>query len=187
MVREDPSGGGDEPSESSVAKGELTNMRLLESRLPLTPEGKEELAVEIACLEQIRRDILNEAKNAPESAGSSPLCELAAVDGEISRLRQVLAQGTLTGQTGLVVAVGSEVTVVDEGGEKTFTIGGPLAANPRFGCVSYESPFARAVLGRELGETVEVSSADGRRWLKIVAIRRGRPRANLNQGGPLDS
>lgn len=146
-------------------------------RVLFTPEGKEELALEIACLEQTRRDILNDARDALNGNGRGARFELAAVDAQLSRLREVLARGTVTDQTGLVVAVGSEVTVAGDEGERTFTIGGPLAASPRFRCVSFESPLARAVLGRELGETVEVSIAGRLSRLKIVSIRRGRPGA----------
>jgi len=151
-------------------------MRLLQ-RVLLTPEGRDELTLEIACLEQTRREILNDARNAQDGNGRFR-SELAAVDMEIARLKEVMTSGTVTDQTGLVVAVGSEVTVVDEDGEETFTIGGPLAANPRAQCISYESPLARAILGRELGETVKITSNEGRGRLKIVAIRRGQPGAN---------
>ncbi|MGI5836753.1 MAG: GreA/GreB family elongation factor [Chloroflexota bacterium] len=149
-------------------------MQLLQKVL-FTPEGKEELALEIACLEQVRRDILNDAESMVNGNNRSARFELVAVDLQISRLKEVLSKGAVTDQTGLVVAVGSEVTVTSEDGEETFTIGGPLAASPRTRCISYESPLAQALLGRELGETVEVSTVGCVSRLKIVAIRRGRP------------
>ena len=77
--------------------------------------------------------------------------------------------------TGLVVAVGSEVTLDAEYGKVTFTIGGPVAATPRLGCISYESPLGRALLWAELGEHVEVPWEGGRRTLRILGIRRGQP------------
>lgn len=149
-------------------------MQLLKNVL-LTPEGKEELALEIDCLEQVRRDILNDSREPLHRNDRSSRFELVAVDTQISRLREVLSNGTITDQTGLVVAVGSEVTVFGDEGEETFTIGGPLAASPRFRCVSYESPLAQAVLGRELGDEVEFSNGGRLNRLKIVGIRRGRP------------
>lgn len=159
-------------------------MQLLQD-VPFTPEGREELALEIDCLEQVRRDILDDAGTAALNGnGRRVRFELLAVDAQISRLRDVLAKGVITNQTGLVVAVGSEVTVAGEEGEKTFTIGGPLAASPRLRCVSYESPLGRTVLGRELGDTVELSTAGRLCRLKIVAIRRGRPGAAAAGAAP---
>jgi transcription elongation GreA/GreB family factor len=48
----------------------------------------------------------------------------------------------------------------DDGREQTFRIVGEDEANPSHGTVSYVSPFARAVLNRRPGETVEVAGHD---------------------------
>ncbi len=154
-------------------------MQLLERRLLLTPEGKEELALEIACLEQVRREIIAESCRASEAGRSALQSELSAVEEQICRLQDALDSGELVSDTGLVVAVGSEVTLAGENGEETVTIGGPLAASPRLGCVSYQSPLARVLLGRMLGEGVEIVSPEGRQQMRVTGIKRGRPGASL--------
>ncbi len=145
------------------------------SQLLFTPEGKRELAAEVASLEETRRDILRESERSSGPSRSALRNELDVIDEQIRRLRHVLASGSLIENTGIVVAVGSEVTIVDEEGKRrTFTIGGPLAASPHFACLSYESPTGRAVLGHELGDVVEVESAQGLQRWRIVELRSGR-------------
>jgi transcription elongation factor GreA len=150
-------------------------MRLLERPLPLTHEGTEELEREIALLEHCRQQIARECETDSEGAREPLLLELAAVEEQISRLRDVLAHGVIVQNTGLTVAVGSEVTVETEYGKPSFTIVGPIAATPKRGCISYESPLGRALLGAELGEWVEVPWEDGKRRLRVVGIEQGQP------------
>ncbi|MCL6647170.1 MAG: GreA/GreB family elongation factor [Chloroflexi bacterium] len=60
------------------------------------------------------------------------------------------------------VGIGSTVTVVDaEGEEETYTIVGSAEANPRAGKISNESPVGRALLGRKVGDQVEVLTPAG--------------------------
>lgn len=156
-------------------------MQLLESRIPLTVEGRKELALEAACLEQVRGQILGELEQATEGAEDRLQNELSAMDTQIERLHQVLLHGETVDNTSLVVAVGSEATLDDGSGTRTITVGGLLAANPGARCISFESSLARALLGRELGETVEVRNLEVPERLKIVGLRQGRPGAGLSQ------
>ncbi|HEX2987810.1 MAG TPA: GreA/GreB family elongation factor [Chloroflexota bacterium] len=145
-------------------------MRALEKPLPFTREGTKELELEIALLEHCRKQIDDECRAAPDNVRESLQRELAAVDDQVSRLREVLIHGEIVQNTGLTVAVGSEVTVEAEYGKPTFTIVGPVAATPRRGAISYESPLGKALLGAALGDWVEVPWEDGHRRLRIVAI-----------------
>lgn len=168
------------PCYCSYDEEEPKDMRPVEKPLPFTLEGKEELRLEIDVLERLRLEILNESRLAPEQTREVLRRELTAVEEQIYRLKEVLELGELVDNTGLVVAVGSEVTVETEYGRPTFVIGGPVIATPRRGCISYESPLGRALLGTELGDRVEVPWDGGRRRLRVVAIKRARlpdPRA----------
>lgn len=65
------------------------------------------------------------------------------------------------------VVFGCVVTIVrDDGREQTFRIVGEDEADPAAGSISYVSPLARAVLGKEAGDEVQVSGAT----VEIVAI-----------------
>jgi transcription elongation factor GreB len=65
------------------------------------------------------------------------------------------------------------VTVEDDGGARTsWRIVGPDEADARRGLVSVASPVARALLGREAGDAVEVDRPGGRVVLTVVDVRR---------------
>ena len=91
-------------------------MQLFESQIPLTTEGRRELALEAACLEQVRGQILGELEQASGGAEDRLRNELSAMDTQIERLHQVLTHGKTVDSSGLVVAVGSEVTLDGGGG-----------------------------------------------------------------------
>lgn len=148
-------------------------MILMEKSLPFTPEGKEELNLEIDLLEHFRKEISDDYGAAPKQAQESIRRELEVVEKQLTLLREVVARGEVISNTGLIVAVGSEVTLETEYGKPTFTIVGPVAATPRRGCISYDSPLGRALLGAELGDWVEFTWDGDRRRLRIVGIRRG--------------
>lgn len=66
-----------------------------------------------------------------------------------------------------VVRFGAEVTLVrEDGGRRTFRIVGEDEADPAAGSISYIAPLARAMLGKAVGDVVQVGSAE----LEIEAI-----------------
>ncbi len=160
---------------SLLTRVRSADMRWLKGSLCVTNEGKQELIAEVGCLEQIRKEIEHETEVAPQERRTALLSELAAVEEQITRLKQVLAFAEPAGPEGPTVAIGHEVRIVDFWGERTVTIGGPLAANPRSECISYDSPLGQALLGRAVGDEVEMAGAIGCGSVKIVAIRPGRP------------
>ncbi len=148
-------------------------MKVMERVLPFTPEGEEELGFEIDLLEHFRQEILEEYEAAPKQAQETLRRELEAVEKQLTLLREAISRGELISNTGLTVAVGSEVTLETEYGKPTFMIVGPVAATPRRGCISYDSPLGQALLGAELGDWVEFTWDGDRRRLRVLGIRRG--------------
>ena len=70
-----------------------------------------------------------------------------------------------------IVRLGSRVTVVDqEGQQEEYTIVGSPEVNPRLGKISNESPVGRALLGRKIGDQIEVVVPAGLLQLGVVAI-----------------
>ncbi len=66
-----------------------------------------------------------------------------------------------------VVRFGSTVTVEREDGRRqTFRITGEDEADPARGTISYVSPMARGLLGKRVGETVQVAGAE----VEVAAI-----------------
>jgi transcription elongation factor GreA len=58
----------------------------------------------------------------------------------------------------------------DEDESETYKIVGSQEADPFNNKISNESPMALAIMGKKVGEVVEVSSPDGVYSVKIVAI-----------------
>jgi transcription elongation GreA/GreB family factor len=66
-----------------------------------------------------------------------------------------------------VSAFGSQVTILrDDGRRQTFRIVGEDEADPRAGSIAYVSPLAHRLIGKRVGETIEM---DGRE-IEVVAI-----------------
>jgi transcription elongation GreA/GreB family factor len=91
-------------------------------------------------------------------------------DAQIARIRRELADGVVVADGDPLVSVGCAVRLADETGERTVVIGGLSAANPSSGRLSYESPLAHLLLGRRVGDEIEVGSGDAARPTRIVAI-----------------
>jgi transcription elongation GreA/GreB family factor len=64
------------------------------------------------------------------------------------------------------VRVGTRVTLAGAGGERTLTILGPWESDPEGGVISYESDLGASLLGKAVGDDVEVEGKPG----KIAAI-----------------
>jgi len=149
--------------------------------IPLTPEGRVRLEEELNHLRTEHRPAVvqrlqtareeSEAWDNPEFLEAKN--ELAFIDGRIKELERMLAQATVIPQpaTRGVVALGSRVMLRNqEGEEEVYTIVGSAEAKPAEGRISDKSPVGKAVLGRRLGDTVEVETPAGPRALVIVKI-----------------
>ena len=95
----------------------------------------------------------------------------------IAELEEILQHVVLVDETNVpsnVVAIGSKVTVTDANGKKLppYKIVGSQEADPMRGIVSEESPFGRALLGAQEGDTVVVEAPRGGITYKVKKIER---------------
>ena len=67
------------------------------------------------------------------------------------------------------------MTLVDEDTDekKTYQIVGDMEADVKAGRISISSPIARALIGKDIGDTVEVMAPGGARSYEVVAVRFG--------------
>ena len=77
--------------------------------------------------------------------------------------------------SGDTVKFGAQVKLVDEDTEekKVYRIVGDAEADVKEGRISISSPIARALIGKSVGDTVEVTAPGGARWYEILKIMWG--------------
>jgi transcription elongation factor GreA len=96
---------------------------------------------------------------------------IAELEDKLSRA-EVIDVSKLSGDT---VKFGAQVKLVDEDTEeeKVYRIVGDVEADVKEGRVSISSPIARALIGKSVGDTVEVTAPGGARSYEILDIAWG--------------
>lgn len=100
------------------------------------------------------------------------------VEGRIAELENIIAAAEVidvSRLSGDQVKFGARVTLIDEETEeqKTYRIVGAYEADMKEGSISISSPLAKALIGRRVGESVEVPAPGGARAYEIADIRFG--------------
>jgi transcription elongation factor GreA len=149
----------------------------------MTRDGVERLEQELAHLRDVRRHEvaakIHEAKELASAQNNSEYEEAkneqAFVEGRIMTLEHLLANVTLIDEEAAHhasrVQLGSKVSVkTSEGKDQEYTIVGPAEARPTGGLISNESPVGRALLGKRVGDEVQISVPRGVLKMKISSI-----------------
>ena len=137
----------------------------------LTPEGLEKLQAELKQLKYVRRkEIADKIERAKELGDLSENAEYQEakeeqgfIEGRIIELESIVNSATIVTSQGSTkqVGFGHTVRVRQDGNERTFAIVGANEADPANGKISNESPLGRALLGKRVGEEVEVRVPKG--------------------------
>ncbi|MGB2201272.1 MAG: transcription elongation factor GreA, partial [Pseudooceanicola atlanticus] len=151
-------------------------------KIPMTREGYVALESELKHLKSKERpEIIKAIAEARELGDLSENAEYHSarekqsfIEGRIKELESVLSLAdvidpkTLSGS----VKFGAKVTVVDEDTdeEKVWQIVGEYEANIEKGLLNVKSPIARALIGKEEGDSVEVRTPGGERSYEILKI-----------------
>lgn len=97
------------------------------------------------------------------------------IEGRIKELEGLLSLAEVIDPTKLSGAIkfGATVTIVDEDNdeEKTYQIVGETEADIESGKLNIRSPIARALIGKDAGDSVEVKTPGGQRSYEILSIR----------------
>ena len=153
-------------------------------RIPMTPQGQRKLRDELKRLREVERpknvldietarahgDISENAEYAAAKERQSFLeGRIREVDGTIA-LSEVIDPGKLSGSR---VVFGATVRLTDtESGEETvYYIVGDHEGDIKEGRIAISAPLARALIGREAGDTVNLRTAKGSREYQIQEIR----------------
>ena len=145
----------------------------------LTEEGVAELKAEQATLVARRSEIADKIKTAREFGDlaenaeySSAKLEQEQNESRIGEIDHILKNVELIKgpKRSDKVQLGATVELKGDKGTKTFTIVGTVEADPSEGKISDESPIGQALLGKKVGEDVEIKTPAATTTFKIVSI-----------------
>ncbi len=154
-------------------------------KVPITVVGAEQLKVELHRLKTVERPRVIQA--IAEARAHGDLSENAEyhaakeqqgfIEGRIAELENRLSMAQvidpLTVNAGGRVVFGATLDLLDEHGGKevTYQIVGDYEADLAHGRISINSPIARALIGKEEGDVVDVQVPGGVRTYEILDIR----------------
>lgn len=152
-------------------------------RIPMTQAGHAALEEELKTLKTIERpNIIAAIAEAREHGDLSENAEYHAakekqsfIEGRVAELEDKLARADVIDTTklsGSNVKFGATVTVMDEETEEesTYKIVGEDEADVSKGKVSITSPIARALIGKDVEDVVEVAAPGGAKSFEIVKV-----------------
>jgi len=98
--------------------------------------------------------------------------ELEFLDGRISELEHILKTAQVVGKKRKKgeVSVGTKVTLKANGAKHIYHVVGEWEADPVNKKISHESPLGQALVGKKVGEVVEVEAPAGKVIYEILAI-----------------
>ena len=151
-------------------------------KVPMLAEGHRQMTDELKRLRIEERPAIIEAIEVARAHGDlSENAEYHAakerqghVEATIADLEDRLARAMVIDPTTLSgdkVVFGATVTLIDEDDKKVkYQLVGQQEADARVGRISYNSPLGRALIGRQKGEEVEVTTPAGDRYYEIAKI-----------------
>ncbi len=153
-------------------------------REPMTREGYERLKAELERLRSVERvKIAEEIERARSFGDLSENAEYnyakdkqGLIEARIRNLEDKFSRADvidLSRLSGEKITFGARVELMDiESKEKvTYQIVGSFESDAEAGKISFESPMARALIGKELGDDVVIKNPKGQRTYEIVAVK----------------
>jgi transcription elongation factor GreA len=150
-------------------------------RVPMLAEGYEKLTADLQVLRQERPRIVDAIEEARAHGDLSENAEyhaakerqgqveamISEIEDRVSRA-QIIDPSTLSGDK---VVFGATVTILDEDDKPNrYQIVGMTEADAKQGRISYDSPLGRALIGRQVGDEVEVTVPSGERFYLVNKI-----------------
>jgi transcription elongation factor GreA len=145
----------------------------------LTKDGVAELKAELFGLTSQRSVIAERIKTAREFGDLAENAEYQSArqeqdknEGRIGEVEHILQNVEVikTPRSDNKVQLGSTVKLKSDGKTKQFQVVGTVEADPSNGKISDESPIGQALLGKKLGEQVEITTPSETAKYKIIQI-----------------
>jgi transcription elongation factor GreA len=150
-------------------------------RLPMLAEGYERLTAELKQLREERPKIVEAIEEARAHGDLSENAEyhsakerqgqveasIGDLEDRVSRA-QIIDPTTLSGDR---IVFGATVTLLDDADKPIrYQIVGQTEADAKVGRISYNSPLGRALIGRKVGDEIEVTVPSGDRFYVVKKI-----------------
>lgn len=153
------------------------------TKIPMTAEGFSRLEEELKHLKSIERPaVIRAIAEAREHGDLSENAEYHAarerqsfIEGRLAELEDKIARAEVIDPkklSGKQVMFGATVTLVDEDTDEKakYQIVGPDESDINAGRISISSPLARALIGKSVGDSAEVSTPGGTKSYEIVKV-----------------
>lgn len=150
----------------------------MKKQFQITAEGKTELEAELEQLKARRGDIADKIAEARDYGDLSENAEYDAareeqglVESRVAEIEDILMNAELIkGGSKTKVSLGSTVELKTGKKTVTYTVVGPVEANPLEGKISNESPIGEALFGKKVGEHATITTPKGATTYEIVKI-----------------
>jgi transcription elongation factor GreA len=155
----------------------------MSDKIPMTAAGYATLEAELKNLKSVERpNIIVAIQEARAHGDLSENAEYHAakerqsfIEGRILEIEDKISRAQIidvSKLSGKVVKFGATVTVVDEDTEKKskYQIVGDIEADFSKGLISISSPLARALIGKSVGDSVDVNTPGGGRTYEIAKV-----------------
>ncbi|MFM7349387.1 MAG: transcription elongation factor GreA [Erythrobacter sp.] len=150
-------------------------------KVPMLAEGYERLTADLKALREERPKIVEAIEEARAHGDLSENAEyhaakerqgqveaqIAEIEDKVSRA-QIIDPTTLSGDK---IIFGATVTLLDENDKPVrYQICGQTEADANKGRISYNSPLARALIGKQVGDEIEVTVPSGEKFYLVDKI-----------------
>ena len=151
---------------------------------PMTLFGYEKLQAEVKELKEVKRpQCVKDIEEALEHGDLKENAEYHAakemqknIDNRLAELQEILGNSQIVDPSELAhskISFGSTVvmTNIDTDEEVSYTIVGGCESNPDMGLISFNSPLAKQLLGKEEGDEVKVRLPSGEKEFEIDEVK----------------
>ena len=156
----------------------------MNDRVPVTANGLARMQEELKHLKHVARpDAIRSIAQAREHGDLSENAEYHAarerqsfIEGRVAELEDKMARAEVidvTKLSGKSVKFGATVTIVDEETEEKlkYQLVGEWESDVKAGRLAITAPLARALIGKSVGDSVEVSTPKGEKIYEILRVR----------------
>ena len=156
----------------------------MSNKIPMTADGLARLEEELRQLRNVARpEVIRAIAEAREHGDLSENAEYHAardrqsfIEGRVSELEDKIARAEVIDVkklSGKTVMFGATVTLIDEDSEEklTYQIVGEDEADVKQGRLAVTAPLSRAIIGKKVGDVVEVNTPKGEKAYEISRVK----------------